>query len=121
MPTQDRILTGSAPAGAKCVNKEKLEEGKAKRTANNERQKEIAEARAQKALEEKDRLGARTAEQVINEIEERAQKAAEQKRAREEKLAEEVRKLAPGRAGAGRVRIQSDASLRTFQWADNSR
>jgi L-lactate utilization protein LutC len=95
--------------------------GKAKRTANNERQKEIAEARAQKALEEKDRLGARTEEQVASEIEERAQKVAEQKRAREEKLAEEIRKLVPGRAGAGRVRIQSDASLRAFQWAGNSR
>jgi cell division septum initiation protein DivIVA len=103
------------------VNTEKLEEGKAKRTATNERQKEIAETRAQRALKEKDRLDARTEEQVASEIEERAQKAAEQKRAREEKVAEEIRKLAPGRAGAGRVRIQSDASLRAFQWAENSR
>jgi hypothetical protein len=28
MPTQDRILTGSASAGARCLNNVKLEEGK---------------------------------------------------------------------------------------------
>jgi hypothetical protein len=72
MPTQDRILTGSASAGARCLNNEKLEEGKAKRTANNKRQKEIAEARSQKALEEKKRLDARTVELEATESEERA-------------------------------------------------
>jgi hypothetical protein len=56
MPTQDRILTGSASrsAGARCLSNEKLKEGKAKRTANKDRvsecQKEIAETRSQKAL-----------------------------------------------------------------------
>ena len=90
--------------------------------ANNERQKEIAEARSQKALEEKKILDARTVEEVATESEERARKVVEQKRAREEKLAEEIKKLAPGRAGAGRVRVQSDVSLRAgFSWADNSR
>jgi hypothetical protein len=125
MPTQDRILTGSAPAGARCLNNEKLEKGKAKRTANNMRQKEIAEARSQKALEEKKRLDARTVEELVarpTESEERARKVVEQKRAREEKLAEEIKKLAPGRAGTGRLRVQSDVSLRAgFSWADNSR
>jgi hypothetical protein len=39
-----------------------------------------------------------------------------------EKLAEEIKKLAPGRAGAGRVRVQSDVSLSSgFPWADNSK
>jgi gas vesicle protein len=90
--------------GARCLNNENFEEGKAKRTANNECQKEIAETslRSQKALEEKKRLDARTVEKVATESEERVRKFVEQKRAREEKLAEEIKKLAPGRAGAGR-------------------
>jgi hypothetical protein len=64
MPTHDRILTGSASAGEEAS-------GKAKRTANSECQKEIAETRPQKALEEKKRLDARTVKKVATESEER--------------------------------------------------
>jgi hypothetical protein len=99
---------GAIPSSPPCPQNEahrcqrrKLKEGKAKRTANNEWQKEIAETRSQKALKEKKRLGARTVEKVATESEERALKFVEQKRARDEKLADEIKKMAPGRAGAG--------------------
>jgi cell division septum initiation protein DivIVA len=54
------------------------EEGKAKRTANNECQKEIAETRSQKASVKKKRLDARTVEKVATESEERARELVEQ-------------------------------------------
>lgn len=70
----------------------------------------------------KKRLEDRTPEEIASESAARTAKVVEEKAAREKQLAEEVSKLAPGRAGAGRVRIQSDVSLRaSFSWADNSR
>jgi hypothetical protein len=103
MPTgdRDRILTDSASAGARCLNNEKIEEGKAKRTANNECQNERAETRSQKALEEKKRLDACTVEKAATESEERVRNFVEQKRAGEEKLAEKIKKLAPGMGELG--------------------
>jgi hypothetical protein len=62
MPTQDRILTGSAPAGARCLFRQREArkgvrgQGEAHGGANSERQKEIAEARLKKALEEKKKI-----------------------------------------------------------------
>ena len=118
-PPQDRILTGSAPADAECVNKDKLEAGKARRARNKEREKEAQQKREAKALAEKNRLAARTREQVESEKEDRKKKAAEKKKERKEKLALEISKLVPGRSGAGRVREQSSASLRAnFQRYD---
>jgi hypothetical protein len=114
-------LTGGAPDGATCVNTEKLEAGKAKRTENAARQKEVQKVREEKALAEKNRLAARTEQEVESEREELKAKAAEKKRERDEKLAEEMAKLVPGRAGGGRVREQSSASLRAaFQWSERN-
>jgi hypothetical protein len=51
------LSTGDAPAGATCKNKEKLEEGKARQTANKAKADAVAEAKLKKApaenLEEK--------------------------------------------------------------------
>ena len=121
-PPQDRILTGSAPADAECVNKDKLEAGKAKRARNKEREKESQQRREAKALAEKNRLAARTPEQVESEKKDRARKAAEKRKERKEKLALEMSKLVAGRSGAGRVREQSSASLRAnFQRYDRTK
>jgi hypothetical protein len=57
---QARTLTGSAPAGAECKNTEKLEAGKAKRTATKAKADAERATNLAKALAEKERVANRT-------------------------------------------------------------
>jgi hypothetical protein len=73
---QARTSTGSAPAGAECKNTEKLEAGKATRTATKAKAEAKRSTKLAKALAEKERVANRTEEEVDNEKEARAAQAA---------------------------------------------
>jgi hypothetical protein len=64
---QARTSTGSALAGAECKNAEKLEAGKAKRTATEAKADAQRAAKLAKALAEKKRVANRTEEEVLGE------------------------------------------------------
>jgi hypothetical protein len=106
-----REFCRSAPDDAKTTNKQKLEEKTKQRKENAEAQLKKAAARQAASLLEEQRLAARSSEQVNKEKEEQKKKIAERKTAKQTKLAGLVARLEPGRAGAGRVRTPSLASL----------
>jgi hypothetical protein len=75
------------PAGAECKNTEKLEAGKAKRTATKAEADAERAAKLAKALAEKERVATnRTEEEVENEKEARVAQAAQRKKDRDIKL-----------------------------------
>ena len=93
------------------ANKKKAELLANHRKENKEKKQAMQVKRLEGAIAEKQRLAARSAQQVAADDEARRVKLAAKKKTRTDKLQREFEQLQPGRAGFGRVRAPSTASL----------
>ena len=108
-----RILTGEAPIDAVVTNEEKAANRVNKTSEKLAQQKrdEVIKKRKAKALQEKRRIEALSEEERGKELEAKHQATLLRKEMKKKKLEEQVAALEPGRAGAGRLRVPSTASV----------